>query len=204
MSIRIRNVLKELMLYLVIFASLFFVNIFVVDLVGVSGVSMEHTLKDGDQMLRWKLSSIERFDIVIFPSPTGAVDENNEIKLYIKRVIGMPGDSLEFKNDKLIINGVETDEPYLAEKLEEASSHSGTLFTRNFTLEEKTGTTIIPEGKLFVMGDNRNRSVDSEEFGFVDIEKVTEARYIIFPLEHFGDLPQYQLNDEGTIVEKKE
>ncbi|MCW6664138.1 signal peptidase I [Aerococcaceae bacterium NML191219] len=171
------------------------VNRFVVAPVVVSGVSMDYTLADGDSMLQFKMASIDRFDVVVFPTPTGE-KHNGKVKQYIKRVIGLPGDTIEFRDDRLYLNGVATTEPYLQERLAEIPEEQRP-FTRNFKVKE-----IVPEGKVFVMGDNRNRSKDSEEFGFVDIEVLTETSFIFYPFHKFGFLQQYELNEAGMIVAK--
>ena len=65
----------------------------------VSGRSMNDTLVDREKLFAWKLADIDRFDIVVFPAP------DKPDKLYVKRVIGIPGDTIEYKDDKLILNG---------------------------------------------------------------------------------------------------
>ena len=160
----------------------------------VQGHSMDATLQDGERLLMMKQNEIERFDVVVFPSPT----END--KLYIKRVIGIPGDSIAYKDDQLILNDKTMSEPYLEEQ---ASTVTGP-FTYDFTLEDVAGTATVPEGKFFVMGDNRRNSLDGRVFGFIDqADIVAEADYIHWPIAEIKALPQYNLNDDGTeIVEE--
>ncbi len=160
----------------------------------VQGHSMDATLQDGERLLMMKQNEIERFDVVVFPSPT----END--KLYIKRVIGIPGDSIAYKDDQLILNDKTMSEPYLEEQ---ASTVTGP-FTYDFTLEDVAGTATVPEGKFFVMGDNRRNSLDGRVFGFIDqADIVAESDYIHWPIAEIKTLPQYNLNDDGTeIVEE--
>ncbi|WP_311051890.1 signal peptidase I, partial [Rhodococcus qingshengii] len=73
-------------------------------------------------------------------------------KDYIKRVIGLPGDHIEYRNDTLYINGKKYEEPYLDQYKKEIVT--GPL-TEDFKLEDFTGSKTVPEGQLFVMGDNR-------------------------------------------------
>lgn len=139
----------------------------------VDGESMMPTLHDQDRMIvnkiNYKVSEPKRFDIIVFHAPEG--------KDYIKRIIGLPGDTVEYKNDTLYINGEAYEEPYLDEY--KAQVIDGPL-TESFTLEEKIGQTTVPEGELFVMGDNRRDSKDSRHIGTVPYEKVLGNTSVIY------------------------
>jgi signal peptidase I len=146
----------------------------------VDGESMMPTLKNGDRMVVNKIGYMvgepDRYDIVVFHAP--------EQKNYIKRVIGLPGDHVEYKNDQLYVNGEAMEEPYLDQYKSEITE--GTL-TDDFTLEEITQETEIPKGYIFVMGDNRRYSKDSRHIGLVKIDEVIGNTNIVFwPLNEIG------------------
>lgn len=132
----------------------------------VSGESMMPTLQNGNRLIVSKLDYTfgqpHRFDIIVFhATPT---DD------YVKRIIGLPGDRIQYQNDQLYVNGKAVPEPYL--KAYKANLPKGTDLTGNFTLKGYTGQTVVPKGKLWVMGDNRQNSEDSRYFGFVDEKRV--------------------------------
>ncbi|MFC2949962.1 signal peptidase I [Virgibacillus sediminis] len=126
----------------------------------VDGESMEPTLYDGNLMMVNKViydvTDIERFDVIVFHA--------NPEEDYVKRVIGLPGDQIEYKDDKLYVNGNYIEEEFLEPYAKQSEAEP---FTEDFTLEEVTGENRVPEGKLFVLGDNRQDSLDSRSFGFV-------------------------------------
>jgi signal peptidase I len=145
----------------------------------VDGLSMMPTLHDQDRMivnkLSYKISEPKRFDIIVFHAP--------ENKDYIKRIIGLPGDHIEYKEDTLYINGKPFEEPYLDDYKKQVID--GPL-TESFTLEEKTNELTVPDGHLFVMGDNRRFSKDSRHIGTVPMEKVLGKTSIVYwPPEDF-------------------
>ena len=144
----------------------------------VDGLSMFPTLNDQDRMIvnkfSYSIGEPERFDIIVFHAP--------ENKDYIKRVIGLPGDKIEYKDDVLYVNGEAVKEPYL-EQLKNEPTLDGSL-TEPFTLMEKIGQETVPDGELFVMGDNRRYSKDSRHIGTVPMEEVLgKTRIIYWPLE---------------------
>jgi signal peptidase I len=140
----------------------------------VEGYSMEPTLHEEDRMIVTKIGEPKRFEIVVFHAPDG--------KDYIKRVIGLPGDRIVYKDDTLYINGTPYDEPYLDEFKQEMVDG---LLTGSFTLRETpVGSDVVPEGHLFVMGDNRRGSTDSRHIGAIPMEKVIGTTNIVyFPLK---------------------
>jgi len=139
---------------------------------------MAPTFEDKDKVMVNKITKIKRFDIIVFDAPD--VDDS----YYIKRVIGLPGDSIEMKNDVLYINDEAMEEPYLIENKEDSPFH---MLTENFSLEDKTGKSTVPEDMLFVMGDNRLVSRDSRAFGFISLDSVVgEAQFRYYPLQHIG------------------
>jgi signal peptidase I len=139
----------------------------------VDGFSMMPTLHNGDRMIVNKLSKPDRFDIIVFHAP--------EQKDYIKRVIGLPGDTVEYVNDTLYINGKAYEEPYL--DAYKKQNPEGPL-TEDFTLEEITGQKTVPEGELFVMGDNRRSSKDSRHIGTIPLEQVIgDAKFVYWPIK---------------------
>ncbi|UOQ49185.1 signal peptidase I [Gracilibacillus caseinilyticus] len=144
----------------------------------VKGESMMPNLHDGDRIILSKVSDIERFDEIAFKAPDS---EDN----YVKRVIGFAGDQIEMKDDKLYINGEFYEETYLDE-YKSVLSEGGQL-TYDFTLKELTGSETVPEGKLFVLGDNRRVSKDSRQFGFIDEDAVIgDVKMRIWPIDSFG------------------
>jgi signal peptidase I len=137
--------------------------------VRVENVSMQPTLQSGNfilvNKLAYKLGEPHYGDVIIFHPPDGSVED------YIKRVIGLPGDHVEIRDGKVFINGNELYEPYIAAP--PRYNYSGD----------------VPEGHLFVLGDNRNRSSDSHEWGFVPLESVIgKALVVYWPLEEIKTL----------------
>ncbi|MBB4823951.1 signal peptidase I [Sporosarcina luteola] len=156
------------------------IRIFLFTPIVVDGISMMPTLEDGDRMIvnkiGYTIGSPDRFDIVVFHAP--------EQKDYIKRVIGLPGDTVEYRDDVLYINGEAYEEPYL-EQYKKAVT-DGPL-TEDFTLEEKIDMNTVPEGYVFVMGDNRRKSKDSRHIGAVPIDEIIgSTKFVFWPIEEFG------------------
>lgn len=148
----------------------------------VDGESMMPTLENGDRVIvnkiGYTLGEPSRYDIVVFHA--------TEDKDYIKRVIGLPGEHVAYEDDQLYINGEAQKEPYLSSLKEQQSVEGGPL-TSDFTLEELLEIEEIPEGYVFVLGDNRRNSTDSREIGLVPIEEITGSTNLIFwPLDRIG------------------
>ncbi len=159
---------------LIAFAIAAIIRYFLFTPIAVDGESMMPTLEDGDRMIvnkiGYKIGEPKRFDIVVFHAP--------EQKNYIKRVIGLPGDTLEYKDDQLYINGDPIDEPYLDAYKEQING--GTL-TEDFTLKDiDVSLDTIPEGYVFVMGDNRRNSKDSRHIGLVEQKEIIGNTSLIF------------------------
>ncbi|MCM3610813.1 signal peptidase I [Planococcus sp. MERTA32b] len=155
------------------------IRVFLFTPIVVDGESMMPTLEHGDRMIvnkiGYSIGKPDRFDIIVFHAP--------EEKDYIKRIIGLPGDHIAYENDQLYINGEPMDEPYLEEYKKDVS---GTL-TEDFTLEEKINSSTVPEGTVFVMGDNRRASKDSRIIGVVPLEEVVGNTNLVFwPFEEVG------------------
>lgn len=155
-----------------IFIRAFFFSNYVVE-----GESMMPTLEDGNKLIvnkiGYQVGDLNRFDVIVF--------HHNEEEDFVKRIIGLPGDKIEYRDDYLYINGEKVAEPYLDKYRKQIAA--GKL-TGDFTLKEITGEEIVPEGKLFVLGDNRKKSWDGRQFGFINAEQVVgkvNLRY--WPLE---------------------
>lgn len=185
--------LKELpVLILIAFALAIVLKTFLVQAFYIPSGSMEPTLEPGDRVLVMKaFDTPARGDIVVFENPRPGKQPDRGIvggflhwlseglgfarpadEDFIKRVIGLPGETVELRNGTLLIDGLVVDEPYLR----------GPVDTRDF------GPVEVPKDKLFVLGDNRQNSNDSRYgLGFVPRDKVVgEAFVIIWPPSRIG------------------
>jgi signal peptidase I len=116
----------------------------------VSGSAMEPTLYNGDRVEAFSVyRELKRGDIVIFSSP------DDSITMMIKRVIGLPGETIQIENGQVLVNGTVQDEPYIKEPV-----------------KYSFGPDIIPDNNYFILGDNRNNSSDSHSFGPVPLENI--------------------------------
>ena len=109
------------------------------------------------------LSDPEFQDIVVFEFP------EDTSKDFIKRIIGLPGDTIQIRDKKLIRNGVEVEESYVQHT-------DGSIVPRR----DNFGPITVPEGKYFVMGDNRDESYDSRFWGFVERNKIEGRAWILY------------------------
>lgn len=169
---KVLKFIKEIYPYIVIILVVLFVKSYIVAPIQVNGDSMKSTLHGGDIMilnkLQYKRNGVDRFDIVVIKS------HNTHI---IKRIIGLPGESIKVVDNVLYINNKKYDEPYL---------DKGTI-TEDFSLEELFDVEKVPKGSYFVLGDNREDSLDSRIIGFID-EKDIEgiAKLTLFPFDRLG------------------
>ncbi len=173
-----KKVLKEIfstILYLLLIFVLTYLFItFVMQRTEVSGSSMETTLQDGDSLLiekvSYRFSDPNRFDIIIFPYQYG-----NE-QYFIKRIIGLPGETVRIDFDgNIYINGELLEEDYGAETIQDPGR----------AVTEVT----LGEDEYFVMGDNRNHSMDSRDISVGNIKKkdiLGRAFLRIYPFSSFG------------------
>ncbi|MHA6258689.1 signal peptidase I [Sporosarcina sp. CAU 1771] len=156
------------------------IRVFLFTPIVVDGISMMPTLADGDRMvvnkIGYTIGEPKRFDIVVFHAEVQ--------KDYIKRVIGLPGDEIEYIDDMLYVNGEPFPEPYLDQYKAEIPDAP---LTEDFKLEDKIQSQTVPEGYVFVMGDNRRKSKDSRHIGAVSIDEIIGNSNLIFwPIKDFG------------------
>jgi signal peptidase I len=152
----IKDVLETLVLSVVLFVGVNLISA----RIRVDGASMEPTLDTGEYVvvnrLSYRLGTPQRGDIIVFHPPLAPQDE------YIKRVIGLPGDEVEVSNGTVYVNGQALNETYLNTKT------------------SYVGSWRVPAGQLFVLGDNRNNSSDSHEWGTIALDSVVGKAILVY------------------------
>ena len=194
-----RKFMKEWGFFILFMAILLLTRLFLWSPFLVSGHSMDPTLADGEYLLEVRYLPIDRFDIVVAKE----TDENGNEKRIVKRVIGMPGDTIKYENDQLYINGKKTDEPYLKEyiskfkkdklqstysyrKMFQQTAEQANSFTQD-SLGNSTFTVKVPKGHYFLLGDDRLVSRDSREVGNFKASQIEgEAKLRFWPLNKIG------------------
>ena len=178
-----------------------FLNTFVLQPFLIPSESMEHTLLVGDFLLvnkqvyapagrlsRWLLPyrDVQRGDIVVFRHP-------QPHPYLVKRVVGIPGDRLRIQDGRVLVNGVVQDEPYAAFEPAISNPFRDDFPAKVYTDPEvdlrwwrqmqnltQNGELIVPDGKYFVLGDNRNHSDDSRYWGFVSRSQIIARPLVIY------------------------
>lgn len=199
----VRSFLKEWALFGLIIGGIILSRIYLWTPVRVDGHSMDPTLTDSEYLLVINKLPIDRFDIVV-----ASETENGKTKEIVKRVIGLPGETIEYKNDVLYINGKETDEPYLKEYIQKfkedklQSTYSGKGFEENgelfrqmaqiaeaFTVDKDGSATFtkkLLDDEYLLLGDDRIVSKDSRQVGAFKKEQIKgEAVLRLWPLLPF-------------------
>lgn len=174
-----KNITNEIFKFVAGVVAVVACALFIVTFVGqrtqVNGSSMESTMSDKDNLIVDKLTyrffEPKRFDIVVFPH-TG--NDNKEV-YYIKRVIGLPGETVQISNGIIYIDDVPLEENYGLETINESKLAASPI--------------KLDENEYFVLGDNRNHSSDSREFGAIKRDIIVgRAIFRIYPLNKFGKL----------------
>jgi signal peptidase I len=163
----VRRFLVDISETLILSVALFLIINAVSARIRIESISMQPTLFEGDfvivNRLAYKLGEPGRGDIIVFHFPPDPQREP-----YIKRVVGLPGDTVRIKNGHVFINDIALREPYI----KASPTYSGTW--------------QVPDGQLFVLGDNRNNSSDSHSWGMVPLENVIgKAEVIYLPVSHW-------------------
>lgn len=166
---KVLSIIKEIGSYILVIILIILIKNFIVSPIRVNGTSMYPTLHDTDIMLlnkiSYRFSNIERFDIIVL---------EYEDEYLIKRVIGLPGEKIEYKNNKLYVNNKIIEENFDKQDIE------------NFKLQE-IGASKVPENFYFVVGDNRLNSKDSRRIGFISRNQIKgKSHFTIFPFNRIG------------------
>jgi signal peptidase I len=151
--------------FIITVIAIILIRIFAFSPLYVDGISMNPTFEDGDFIILNKLdSSYERFDVVV-------VDEDYAGKGLIKRVIGVGGDTVMCKNNQVFVNGDLLSQDFLSDG----------AYTNDFA------EVIVPDGYYFVLGDNRQNSLDSRDYGVIESAYIDgKVNIILYPFDRFG------------------
>jgi signal peptidase I len=146
----------------------------------VEGPSMYPNFYTGERLIvnkiLYDIRPPQRGEVIVFHSPFHAD--------YIKRVIALPGETVEVRGDTVLINGEAIQEPYLKEVVDAAAEAGTTYNNKDFA------PVTVPEGHVFVLGDNRSNSQDSRDIGFVSYKDIVgRADLIIWPLSEIRFIP---------------
>lgn len=162
------------------------IRMFLVQAYYIPSSSMETTLQENDRVLVNKLSyrfgDVGRGDVIVFSKPDDAPGQIND---FIKRVIALPGETISFSDGAVLIEGVPQFEPYVG---------SNRTFVNGVPMAcadspPAADRCLVPEGTVFVMGDNREASTDSRTFGPIAIDSIVGRAFIkLWPLGDFGFL----------------
>lgn len=165
---KVKKIVKEAIPYLIIIIAVVLIRSFIVTPIKVDGQSMYSTLNNGDILILKKYDkTYDRFDVVVF---------NNGSDRLIKRIIALPGEKVEYKKNKLYINGKYIKEPFLKNNQK----------TYDFNLEE-LGYKKVPKNSYFVLGDNRTNSADSRVLGTIEKNRIQgTTNFTIFPFNKIG------------------
>ena len=156
------KLLKSLVPYIIIIVIVVFVRTFIITPVKVNGTSMYPTLEGNEIMLLNKLVSIDRFDIVVLK-----LDGDNDN--LIKRIIGLPGETVEIKDNKIYINDEELDDPY------------------GYGVTYNIDPVTLGEDEYYILGDNRIVSLDSRVFGKISRSEIKgTTNFIMYPFTKIG------------------
>lgn len=163
----IKEFIKDFAIYFVIIVGLILTIKYVVSLEQVVGPSMQPNYRSGDLLVLNKISYRFRnprlFEVVVI--------SNDETKYMIKRIIGLPGDHIAYKDNKLYINGEVTKEYFDIEGV-----------TNDFSLSELEYD-VIPDNYYFVMGDNRENSLDSRYYGLIKKDQILgKVQFRLWPI----------------------
>ena len=145
----------------------------------IKGDSMQPNFPNGEYLLTekvtYRFNAPTRGDVIVFKAPVAKDDE------YIKRIIGVPGDTVSLKAGKFYVNNQLLNENYL----------SPTLYTSGGNFLRDGATVTVPEGEYFAVGDNRPYSSDSRAWGFVPFANITGKAWIVYwPVSSIGKVPQ--------------
>lgn len=193
-----KQFIKEWGPFILFLIALGLVRLFLIQPVSVDGHSMDPTLADGERLIVLRTAKIDRFDIVVAKEKEGS-----KTKEIVKRVIGLPGDTITYKDDVLYVNGKKTSEPYLDkyqkafedDDLQDIYSYN-TLFQQlaensdAFTTAKDGSTEFtikVPKNQYFLLGDDRIVSKDSREVGsFKKSAIIGEVKFRFWPLSKIG------------------
>lgn len=156
-----------------LFFSLFF------KIVTVQGYSMMPTLRDSNTVIMRKTTQVKRFDIVYFQQ--GKTQQ-------IRRIIGLPGETIDYKEDTLFVNGTMVEEKFIIDAINQSQKNGG-QYTKDFSLFETLGKRTIPEGYYLVLADNRSYGSDSRQYGLINQEQLIGIlRTVILPINDLQNL----------------
>ena len=176
--------LKEVLITLVLAAIIFVAARMTIQTFEVEMSSMEPNFYDGQRVVVNKAAYFfgepKRGDVIVFHEPNGTNDD------FIKRVIGLPGDTVEVKGGYVYVDGVKLDEPYIMEPF-----------------QYDMASRKIPEGDYFVLGDNRNHSNDSEDGWLLPRDNIIGKAWLsTWPPGLWGVIPSYHLDEQIAAAEE--
>lgn len=165
-QISIKSIKKKLLeLWVIVIATAlicFIISSLFFKLVKVTDFSMVPTLQNKEVLLVKKSTDITRFDLVLFRR-----GENNQVR----RVVGLPGEHVQYTGDSLYIDGELVDEKFIIDEINEAQ-RNGRQYTMDFQLEDISKVSVIPKNSYLVLGDNRDYGYDSRDYGLITEEQL--------------------------------